>query len=302
MNPFALHGGDFLLFYALCGIAGLGILYVWIRLLDSTRLMPQLQMTDPYQIAYLRGGQAEALRVVAFSLIDRGLLQGGNTTLVAELGAEKQVRRPIEKAVLQVFRSPGYAREMQSDQRAVDACRQYRDTLEDYGLVAGGATFVRRLPALLIAAIAIVFVGLLKLFIAFSEGRHNVGFLIMMMVGFSFIAILIFRRHRTKRGDDMLADLRMMFGRLRDRADTLREGGATNEAALLAAVFGLSALSPVRFPAMRALKPAKDKASSCGSSCSSPYSSAGTGCGSSSCSGGSSCSSCGGGCGGGCGG
>jgi len=301
MNPFALHGPAFLAFYAVVGVVGIGIQYFWTRFQESLGFMPQLQMTDPYQIAYLRGGRAEALRVAAFSLIDRGLLRGGATTLVAELGAEKQVRRPIEKAVLHVFRSPGYAREMQHSQRAIEACRQYRDTLEDFGLVAGGATFMRRLPALLVAAIAIVFVGLLKLFIAFSEGRHNVGFLILMMIAFSAIAILIFRRHRTKRGDDMLADLRMMFARLRDRADTLREGGATNEAALLAAIFGLSELSPGRFPAMQALKPVKEKT---GSSCSSYYSScSSSSCSSSSssCSSGSSCGG-GGGCGGGCGG
>lgn len=300
MNPFALHGPAFLAFYAVIGIAGLAIQFLWTRIQESLGVMPQLQMTDPYQIAYLRGGQAEALRVAAFSLIDRGLLQGGATTLVAEQGAEKQVRRPIEKAVLQIFHRPGFAREMQSDRRAIEACRRYRDTLEDHGLVAGGATFARRLPALLVAALAVVFVGLLKLFIAFSEGRHNVGFLILMMIGFSAIAIWIFRRHRTKRGDDMMADLRMMFARLRDRGDTLREGGATNEAALLAAVFGLSELSPAHFPAMRALKPAKSTGSSSGSSCGNTYNSCSS---SSSCSsGGSSCSSCGGGCGGGCGG
>ncbi len=295
MNPFALHGPAFLAFYAVVGVVGIGIQFFWTRLQESLGFMPQLQMTDPYQIAYLRGGRAEALRVAAFSLLDRGLLQGGRTTLVAEQGAHKQVRRPIEKAVLEVFRSPGRVGDLESDARAIEACRQYRDTLEDFGLVAGGATFMRRLPPLLIAAIAVVFVGMLKLAIALSEGRHNIGFLILMMIAFSALAILIFRRHRTKRGDDMMADLKTMFGRLRARADTLREGGATNEAALLAAVFGLSELSPGRFPAMRALLPPKKKNrdSSCGSSCSSSCSSS-----SSSCSGGS----CGGGCGGGCGG
>ncbi|WP_395021716.1 TIGR04222 domain-containing membrane protein [Dongia sp.] len=308
MNPFALHGGDFLLFYALVGLAGLAVQYAWTRLQESLGEMPQLPMTDPYQIAYLRGGQAEALRLVAFSLLDRGLLNGGARTLTAELGAEKQVRRPIEKAVLRVFRSPGYPREMQTDADAIDACRRYRDTLEDYGLVAGPATFARRLPALLVAAIAVVFVGLLKLFIALSEGRHNIGFLILMMIGFSYVAIVIFRRHRTKRGDDMMADLRMMFARLRDRSGNLGQGGATNEAALLAAVFGLSELSPARFPALRSLKPEKVKNSSnCSSGCSScsSYYSSSSSCSSSSssssCSSGSSCGG-GGGCGGGCGG
>jgi uncharacterized protein (TIGR04222 family) len=306
MNPFALHGPAFLAFYAVVGVVGIAIQFFWTRIQESIGFVPQLQMTDPYQIAYLRGGRKEALQVVAFSLIDRGLLHGGRTTLVAESGAEKQVRREIEKAVLHLFRSPGYAGAMQSDQRTIEACRSYRDTLEDFGLVAGGATFARRLPALLVAALAVVFVGLLKLFIALSEGRHNVGFLILMMIGFSIIAILIFRRHRTKRGDDMMADLRMMFARLRDRAGILGQGGATNEAALLAAVFGLSELSPARFPAMRALKPAKERSASNCSSCSSSSgyysSSCSSSCsGSSSCSSGSSCGG-GGGCGGGCGG
>src|SRR3954468_7585769 len=115
MNPFALHGLDFLAFYAAIGFAAVGIQYLWTRLQESLGMLPQLQMTDPYQIAYLRGGRAEALRVAAFSLIDRGLLGAGGRTLVAEGGAEKQVRRPIEKAVLQVYRSPGPASEMQSD-------------------------------------------------------------------------------------------------------------------------------------------------------------------------------------------
>jgi hypothetical protein len=110
----------------------------------------------------------------------------------------------------------------------------------------------------------------LKIFIALSEGRHNTGFTILMMVAFCIIAVMVFRRHRTKLGDTMLADLKVMFGRLRDRADTLRQGGATSEAALLAAVFGISELSPERFPGVTALKPDKgSNSSSCGSSCSS---------------------------------
>jgi uncharacterized protein (TIGR04222 family) len=309
MNPFALHGPAFLAFYAAVGVAAIGIQYFWTRLQESLVEMPPLQMTDPYQIAYLRGGRAEALKVVAFSLIDRGLLNGSGRTLVAEPGADKQVRRAIEKSVLWVFRKPEHASAMQSHARAIEACQQYRDTLQDHGLIAGVASFARLVP-FLIATMAVVFVGALKLFIALSEGRHNVGFLIALMIAFSVLAILILQRHRTKRGDDMMADLRMMFGRLRDRADTLRQGGATNEAALLAAVFGISELSPAQFPALRALKPAKRKTASSGStsSCSNTYSSCGSSSSwsSSSCgsSGGDSGSSCGGGggCGGGCGG
>jgi len=312
MNPFALHGPQFLAFYAAVGVMALGLQYFWTRILEARATMPPPQMTDPYQIAYLRGGAGEALRLVAFSLLDRGLLTGGSRTLRAEAGADALVRRRIEKAVLSVYRVPGAAAEMESDARCRDACQEYDQKLQDYGLIAGAQISMRRLVPFLVLGMAVMFVGLLKLFIAFSEGRHNVGFLILLMAGFGFGAFQLFRRHRTKLGDDMLADLRAMFARLRDRSHRLGQGGATNEAALLAAVFGFDALSPARFPGLRALKPQKAKrksnGSSCGSDCGSSWSwgSSSSSCGSSSSSdssGGSSCgSSCGGGCGGGCGG
>jgi uncharacterized protein (TIGR04222 family) len=288
-NPFALHGLDFLIFYAVVGVGLVGLQFFWTRIEESRGLPPQLQMTDPYQIAYLRAGAPAALRVVALSLVDRGLLSAGGTTLMAEPNSEQMVRRPIEKAVLRLYRTSDTAKAMLSDSRTRDACQEYEDTLQSFGLVAGKEAFARRLPSLLSATVPLVFIGALKINLALSEGRHNIGFLIMLMLVFGAICAGIFRRRRTKLGDDMMADLRLMFGRLRDRADTLRQGGATNEAALLAAVFGLGALPLERFPAMHALKRTNSSTSSgCGSSCSSG--------------GGSSCSSCGGGCGGGCGG
>jgi hypothetical protein len=75
--------------------------------------------------------------------------------------------------------------------------------------------------------------------------------------------------------------------RLRGRAKTLASGGATNEALLLASVFGVSVLAGPAFGFVEQLFPrANQRGGSCGSSC-----------GSSSCGGGG----CGGGCGG-CGG
>jgi uncharacterized protein (TIGR04222 family) len=297
-NPFALHGPAFLAFYIVVGVIALGIEYAWIRGAEAADLRPQMQMTDPYLIAYLRGGAKEALRVVAFSLIDRGLLHAGGSTMVSDLEADRMVRRPIEKAVLRLYQSRGSAAALDSNPQVRDACRRYRDDLEDGGLIAGAEAFRRRLAPFLLAGMSLIFVGVLKLMIALSEGRHNIGFLIVLIIGFCILAALIFRRHRTKRGDAMMADLRVMFGRLRERTDTLRQGGATNEAALLAAVFGMAALSPKSFPSVRTLAPKKrGSGSSCSTGCGS-----GSSCGSNGGSGSSCGSSCGGGCGGGCGG
>jgi len=99
------------------------------------------------------------------------------------------------------------------------------------------------------------------------------------------LANKIYNPHRTPAGDALLADLRTLFARLKERAHTLRPGGRSSEVALLMAVFGVRALSPIGFPYARQLFPkatASTSSSTCGSAC------------------GSSCG--GGGCGGGCGG
>jgi hypothetical protein len=104
----------------------------------------------------------------------------------------------------------------------------------------------------------------------------------------------------------MIADLQNLYSGLKDRAGFFRPGGATIEPLMLAAVFGVGALSSADFAFTHVLFPrakaAADAATwnsttSCGSSCNSTFGSGGTSCSSSSCG-----SSCGGGCGGGCGG
>jgi len=307
LNPFALHGTDFLAFYAGLGILAVALQYFLSRAVESPGLQPQLAMTDPYQIAYLRAGMKEALRIVVISLIDRGLLHATRQKLVAELDAEKLTRRPIEKAALRAFRRSGGIKRLFSDAGAQAACEQYRETLTDFYLIAGPRVFARRFIPFLLSAATVVFAGVLKISIALSEGRHNIGFTILLMIGFTVACILIFRRHRTRLGDAVMRDLRSLFTRLRGRASMLRQGGATNEAALLAAVFGAGELSPDRFPT-EVLYPKKKKTDnsygcSSGSSCSSSgsWSSSSSSCGSS---GGDSggCGGGGGGCGGGCGG
>ncbi len=292
VNPFELHGTEFLAFYVVVGAIAVGLEYVWIRALEGGPL-PALPMTDPYQIAYLRGGAEEALKIVALSLIDRGLLKAGDGTLGAEEKAHEWVRRRIEKAVLRLYSMPGDVTRMPADADCREACRGYQETLDSHGLIAGSAVLWRRLPAFLLAAAILVFVGLLKFNIALAEGRDNLAFLVAAMVGFGYVSLQMFRRHTTRQGEAMLADLRSLFSRLRGRSETLRQGGATNEAALLAAVFGVSAVPRDLFPGIRGLYPKRQKRRD--SSCSGGCSSSSGGCG-------SSCSSCGGGCGGGCGG
>lgn len=287
MNPFQLTGFSFLGFYLALGIAVFFGLRAWFRHIETADTPPQQNMTDPYLIAHLRAGANEALRVATVALLDRGLLKSNGETLSTKNGnAVGMANRAIEKAILQRYRHSGEGHDIFKDPSAISACQAYETILRNQRMIADRSTYAKRFMPVTIALGLLIGVTWTKVTIAFSQGRHNVGFLIALTILFGITALVLWFRRRTALGDAMLADLRSLFSRLKGRAKTLRAGGQTNEAALLAAVFGLSALPAANFPFLEKLYPAK--------------SSDGSSCGSSSCSSGSSCS---GGCGGGgCGG
>lgn len=289
MNPFMLTGFSFLAFYLIVGILVAWGLRRWIRNSESSDAAPMQNLTDPYLIAYLRAGENEAMRVATVALLDRGLLVADGEKVKTKSNASVElVKRPIEKAILRKFLSAGEAHELFKDPGAVAACETYRAALRKDGLIADSATYGKRALPVLAAIGLLGAITWTKVSIAFSQGRHNVGFLIVLTIIFAIVMIVIWKKRLTGRGDAMVSDLKDLFSRLKGRAKTMRAGGQTNEAAMLAAVFGLSALPAANFPFMEKLYPARSSdGSGCGSS-------------SSSCSSGSSCS---GGCGGGgCGG
>ena len=79
----------------------------------------------------------------------------------------------------------------------------------------------------------------------------------------------------------------MLFKRLPERAASLKPGGESNEMAMLAAVFGLTALPAAAYPFVEKIypKPQSDSSGSGGDSGSSCSSSCGGGCGGGGCGG-----------------
>jgi uncharacterized protein (TIGR04222 family) len=77
-NPFDLPGPSFLLFYACLGVF-VAIALRSFRRRNEEGSAPRIDTSDPYLIAYLRGGKNEAARVAAVSLVDRGLLKEEGT-------------------------------------------------------------------------------------------------------------------------------------------------------------------------------------------------------------------------------
>ncbi|MBM2846884.1 MAG: Ser/Gly rich, Cys interspersed [Bacteroidetes bacterium] len=73
-----MPGPQFLLIYGSVIALTLAGCWWWYRQGDSTASLPAPQIPstpDPYEIAYLRSGENEVLRVVLFRLLQQGALQ-----------------------------------------------------------------------------------------------------------------------------------------------------------------------------------------------------------------------------------
>jgi uncharacterized protein (TIGR04222 family) len=292
MNPFDLRGPEFLFFYAVVAVSVLVMFRLLFRSREPLQEPGSHGLTDPYQIAYLRGGKDEALRVAVVSLADRGLLKAAaDGSVYASKGAAGLVKRDIEKTVVGCFTAKQKAYDILKAVPANEpAMVEYRRDLERRGFMPSDEDRRRRLVLLAGALAILIGVSVIKVLVALSRGRYNLLFLLILTLMAVLVALAIHRRPRTGAGDRVVASLKREFGSLQLRADSIRPGGATNEAALLAAVFGLSALPQEAFPYVKDLYPKAAQASSGTAGC------GGGGCGGGGGGGG------GGGCGGGCGG
>jgi uncharacterized protein (TIGR04222 family) len=286
MNPFDLSGPSFLVFYICVAL----IVVIALKLvIDGAEggAPPALPLSDPYQIAWLRGGTPEAARIAVLSLTDRGLLAVSGDNLVNSSHAQPVVREPIESAILARCRPFGTAATAVLGDPGVErACAPYRARLERLQLMPDAAMRAQRYRAFTIASAILFGIALAKIVIAFGRNRYNVGFLLILTAIALGLVWLLVRRRRTHLGNRMLKDLQRLFRALRQRAATIRAGAMTSDAMLLAAVFGISALPATGFADfLRVYKKAASSGGGCGSSC-------GSGCGGG---GGGGCGGCGGG-------
>ncbi len=297
MNHFEFTGPAFLVFYLVFSTLVIVALVVARRLAESSP-PPKIDISDPYLIAYLRGGAPEALRVATVTLIDRGLLVAtGSRIKCADHTSTASVRRPIENELLRKFRTADAATSIYKDHGLLAACQPYELTLKNAGLLPSEDIHRARLTRLLLACFLLGSVGLVKIFLALESGHPNVAFLILFMIAAIVVAAKISFPRLTERGKAMIVDLRNLYSDVKEQAPSLQAGGASVEPMMLAAVFGVGALTTANFSSAQTLFPRatrEQSSSSCASAsgCSACGSSCGSSCG------GGGCGGCGGGCGG----
>jgi uncharacterized protein (TIGR04222 family) len=286
-NPFDLRGPEFLIFYAVMGIAvNLVLRYLFLGKQNDGSATPRV-CTDPYKLAALRVGASEALRIALFSLIDRGLLKSSGDTITAEPHAREMAKGAIEERMVNYFAEPGEAADMLDDPFVAGAADKLCRELAEEGLLADSKTIENRRKMSLVASGFLVGLSAVKIALALSRGRHTIVFLLVLTVIFVVWARSARFKIRTGAGDELLRRAEIRFRPVRERAESLQPGGTNNDAVYLAAIFGLAALPSDCFPYIPTLFPQPVAAPDSGG-----YS------------GSSGCSSCGGGggCGGGCGG
>jgi uncharacterized protein (TIGR04222 family) len=285
MNPFDWNGPQFLLFYLALGVFAYLFLRFYVAHRERRHPIPPLKMNDPFQIAFLRGDTNETIRIASLSLIDRGLLRvldPSSKTPTLETTKPQDInlgKTRIERALLKLFRTPQDAGAAFEDKECKKACETYSEQLGQHRLVRSAEIVQERLLPIGLIALLLAGIAVLKIYIALERGRPNIGLLIVLSIVVVYFLILLIWRHRTGLGDRVLSDLKTLFQSLHMRRDTLRPRMQTAEAALLAAVFGISALpAPFQYARDVFRKSTKNN-SSCGSSCGSGCGGGGGGCG-----------------------
>ena len=296
LNPFDLRGPEFLVFY----VALLVVTAIVARIFRRLSLEPgggagkvgelahQIAQ-DPYQVAYLRGGREELLRVAVVSLLERGLLEAdGDRVVLADRDAAAKVRHNLDKTVLMVVAGDGDARKLQSHVLAKREADLYGPPLQRLGLLPDHECQRASRALAFVCVLFLWIVAGVKIGVALSRGHHNLVFLVILSIIAPLVLIAVTHPRLTGLGQDTCRCLRDLFAGLHNRNQSLQLGKTTSELTFLAAVFGMVALPTA---VSLVLKPLRLQ----------PQTGSGSGCGSgSSCGGGGGCG--GGGCGGGCGG
>lgn len=327
-NPLTnMSGPLFLIIYGLIMLFSVIFLILFKSNLDWTSKLPAPLIPtnpDPFEIAYLRGGENEFARALVFALTQKGFLnittEGKESYIcLAQNQPNWTTLSQIERNALVWFQTKRKTSEVFEPYGIKEIIKPFSLIFEQNAIQNNlltpedVKTKTKRFSYLIFGAIALL--GGYKLIAAIIHGHFNLLFL----VGFTVIGFLIFRYlGKTKRlsqlGKQYVESLQNAFERLRENPKIAKEYysqsmpvlNSVDPLLLAMGIYGTGVLvgngySDFETAFGKANKNNQDSSysgcsSGCGVSCDS---------GSSSCSSGSSCSggsSCGGGCGGGCGG
>src|SRR5690349_12416424 len=211
MNPFDWNGPEFIGFYLVLGAVSYWFLRFYVSYRERQAPIPKLKMSDPFQIAFLRGGENEAIRIASLSLIDRRLLRiidASSKEPKLETVNPRDInlgKTRIERALLKLYRVAQESSTAFSDPECKASCGSYQELLGEHRLVRNAEIVQERAVSIGLIALLLLGVAALKIYLTLERGRENIAFLIILAVVTVYILILLIWRHRTGLGDRMLS-------------------------------------------------------------------------------------------------
>ncbi|MFN7732370.1 MAG: TIGR04222 domain-containing membrane protein [Pirellula sp.] len=327
-----LPGPIFLMLYiAVVSAAAVALRWMVVRG-DLSRGLPPLPLPskiDPFQIAFLRGGENEVLRAAMVDLVERGWIEpepppqptsrwSRNATSPARWRSamapnESRPTSAIHSFVLEHFQIPATADSLfkssniQRLDPEFDAWRRWseKETLLTDSNLRSSAVALGVMGLLLLEAF-----GAWKLVAAAMHHRSNIGFLIALMGITPFVLLATCRVSRlTRRGKDFLRDVQTVLAPYRAVKVAEKAGEVLPSTASLSfgdvsipllamGAFGVDALQGSSMdPLFQAYRASATTASGCSAASSSIGCGSGSagGDGGSGCGGGGGCGGCGGG-------
>ena len=241
-----MDGPLFLVVYGATCLLTLAVAYFFVQQLDdSARNPPPPIPTKPnaLQVAYLRGGAHEVIRLLIFDLTRKGYLQSDDSTTPATIHQSDRVPdlkalKPQWLRVYETFEVPQPAAKVftRSLVAGIEAeCSDFHDRLREEGLIPGFQQLRSARTALTVGSLVILGLGGYKLAVALRSGHSNVVFLIIGAVAsIQFLNVICSVPPQTQRGRRYLDKLRQAF------SPPLSEEWKPD--GLVVAVFGLAIL------------------------------------------------------------
>jgi uncharacterized protein (TIGR04222 family) len=282
-----MPGPQFLILYGCVIALTLAVCrWMWQRA-DSTAELPSVLVPsepDPYEIAYLRGGERELSRVLLVNLMKRGYLYVTNPKeqrierTRRDLDAASLTR--IERRLFDWFSKPRQVEELFKDaspQLEAD-CEPYRQRLESERLLAPPDAQDAAWRVRLVGGSVMVSLGAYKLLTALAANRPNVWFLIGMgIASLVMLAMLCPVPRLSNRGRaylkslqvafEPLKPLQIAFEPLKQQNLAVVRSGAESTLILLVGLFGVGVLNGTAYSSYTELFPKASSSSSdgCGS-------------------------------------
>ncbi len=212
-NPLDFQGREFLSFYL--SVASTVTLFAyflrWYLRQPAKNASGVVISLDPYETAYLAGGQNRAIDAAIMSLIERGHLKYKPElrTLVPKSPLPHN-SHPLEQAIEQAARSSGEVDQVRVS--VANATDQICNHLKSLNLLMTESQnkAAQKLPA--IGVFAVLLLGISKILVGISRDKP-VGFLVVLcmitaIIGCCFLCVPVFR---TRYGDRVLADLKARY-------------------------------------------------------------------------------------------